>query len=147
MVHTVMNCIRVLPSDRRERLDYRLKDSHPAGGDCDALRIAGFSSALTSFREFPNDPTQMRIPNKARGFSWRIPSNFAFPLLRPTLALVCHTKRKYLNATTRLVTLSRILSYGYEPIGRLLTLPMTPASSNACRVSYGGIRAWANLLE
>src|ERR1700730_16314189 len=63
------------------------------------------SSALVSFREFPNDPTQMRIPNKARGFSWRIPSNFAFPLLRPTLALVCHRKRKYLNATTRLVTL------------------------------------------
>jgi hypothetical protein len=33
------------------------------------------------------------------------------------------------------------LSYGYEPIGRFLTLPMTPASSNAsfAAVSYGGI--------
>src|SRR4029077_8248154 len=38
------------------------------------------------------------------------------------------------NTSTRQLALSpvsRILSYGYEPIGRLLTLPTTPASSKA----------------
>ena len=45
----------------------------------------------------------MRVPNKASGFSWRIPSNLAFELFRPALALACHPKRKYVNAATCLV--------------------------------------------
>jgi hypothetical protein len=93
---------------------------------------------LALFCEFPNDPAQMWLPNKARCFNGRYHPTWRSRFSGQRLRWRITRSAKYLNATVRLVT---FLQNFDEPIGRLLTLPMTPASSNAsfAAVSCGGI--------
>ena len=57
--------------------------------------------SLSSVRELANDAAQVRLTNKAKCFSSRIPSSLALFLFRPMLVLARHTKCKHLNATAR----------------------------------------------
>jgi hypothetical protein len=70
------------------------------------------SAALRRFTKFRMMRRKCGSRIKAHCLVRQIPLKPTFVFFRPTLALPCHVKGEYLNATVRRITLFRIFSYG-----------------------------------